>query len=74
MFLRNCSQHGTKVQEGKKLNPGFNNSEGIRKGLKNEVVITYVGEYSFSSRFDLLSLKLGCKMALGSGIYGKVKM
>lgn len=74
MFLQNCSQHATKVQEGNKLSLGFNNSEGIRKGFKNEVVIIYVGEYSFSSRFDLLSLKLGCKMTLDSGVYGKVKM
>lgn len=75
MFLPNCSQHVAKAWEGKKLNQSFNSSEGIRKGLKNEVVINigYVNECNFSSRFYLLSLKLGSKLTL-DGVYGKIKM
>lgn len=75
MFLPNCSQHVAEAWEGKKLNQGFNSSEGIRKGFKNEVVINigYVNECNFSSRFYLLSLKLGSKLTL-DGVYGKIKM
>lgn len=75
MFLPNCSQYVAKAWEAKKLNQSCNSSEGIRKGLKNEVVINtgYVNECNFSSRFYLLSLKLGSKLTL-DGVYGKIKM
>jgi len=66
MFLRNCRHHRANAWERKKLNPSFNSSEGVKKGLKNKVVVSigYVNKYYFSSRFYLLSLKLGSKLTL----------
>lgn len=38
------------------------------------VSIWYVNEYNSSSRFYLLSLKLGRKLTLDGGGYGKIQM